>query len=157
MKKEQEIEQLQEEVHSRAMSLGEKFAAMDFEAMDIDVEAELGAILQQEIDKEYISMLSPVKVIWNDKVFEIFGGKTNRKLEDFLETHQLEVDDNDIVSVLTEELFTEMYRVMKNSAILATYSCARLGRDNMAKANLVYDNGPCVGRRGPGTIATKWI
>ncbi|MBU1974737.1 MAG: hypothetical protein KKH52_05070, partial [Nanoarchaeota archaeon] len=38
----------------------------------------------------------------------------------------------------SEELFKEMYRVMKKTAILATYSCARLGRDNMAKAGLVY-------------------
>ena len=53
--------------------------------------------------------------------------------------------------------FKEMYRVMKNSAILATYSCARIVRENTAKANLVYDDGPIVGRRGPGTIATKWV
>ena len=55
-----------------------------------------------------------------------------------------------------EELFKEMYRVMKGSAILATYTCARIPRENMAKAGLVYDDGPIVGRRGPGTIATKW-
>lgn len=54
-------------------------------------------------------------------------------------------------------LFQEMNRVMKNTAILATYSCARLGRENMATAGLFYDDGPCVGRRGPGTIATKWV
>jgi chorismate dehydratase len=55
------------------------------------------------------------------------------------------------------ELFQEMYRVMKDSAILATYSCARIIRDNMAAADLVYDDGPIVGRRGPGTVATKWV
>ncbi|MBT6774795.1 hypothetical protein HOA91_05495, partial [Candidatus Woesearchaeota archaeon] len=48
-------------------------------------------------------------------------------------------------------------RVMKDSGILATYSCARIIRDNMAAADLVYDDGPIVGRRGPGTIATKWV
>ena len=53
--------------------------------------------------------------------------------------------------------FEEMYRVMKNSAILATYSCARMARENMSTAGLFYDDGPIVGRRGPGTIATKWI
>lgn len=57
----------------------------------------------------------------------------------------------------SEALFREMHRVMKNSAILATYSCARLARENMAKAGLFYDEGPVVGRRGPGTIATKWL
>ena len=53
--------------------------------------------------------------------------------------------------------FEQMYRVMKNSAILATYSCARMARDNMSKAGLMYDDGPILGRRGPGTIATKWV
>ena len=56
-----------------------------------------------------------------------------------------------------EAFFAEMYRVMRNSAILATYSCARLGRDNISKAGLLYDDGPILGRRGPGTIATKWV
>ena len=55
------------------------------------------------------------------------------------------------------KLFEEMYRVMKDSAILATYSCARMARENMSEAGLFYDDGPMVGRRGPGTIATKWI
>ncbi len=57
----------------------------------------------------------------------------------------------------TVAFFEQMYRVMKNSAILATFSCARLGRENMSKAGLFYDDGPIVGRRGPGTIAKKWI
>ncbi|HIH12567.1 MAG TPA: MnmC family methyltransferase [Candidatus Nanoarchaeia archaeon] len=53
-------------------------------------------------------------------------------------------------------LFQEMWRVMKSTGILATYSCARMARDNMAAAGLMYDDGPIWGRRGPGTIATKW-
>ena len=56
----------------------------------------------------------------------------------------------------TIDLFKEMWRVMKSSAVLATYSCARVVRENMSKAGLFYDDGPIVGRRGPGTIATKW-
>ncbi|PIZ50629.1 hypothetical protein COY27_06495 [Candidatus Woesearchaeota archaeon CG_4_10_14_0_2_um_filter_33_13] len=54
------------------------------------------------------------------------------------------------------DLFKEMYRVMKKHAVLATYSCARMARDNMAAAGLIYDDGPILGRRGPGTLATKW-
>lgn len=53
--------------------------------------------------------------------------------------------------------FEQMHRVLKSSGILATYSCARMARDNMSKAGLMYDDGPIVGRRGPGTIATKWV
>jgi len=56
----------------------------------------------------------------------------------------------------SEDLFKEMFRVMKNSGILATYSCARVVRENMSKAGLFYDDGPRVGRRGPGTLAVKW-
>ncbi len=56
-----------------------------------------------------------------------------------------------------ESFFAWMHRVLKASGILATYSCARIARDNMSKAGLLYDDGPIVGRRGPGTIATKWI
>lgn len=57
----------------------------------------------------------------------------------------------------TVSLFEAMYNVMKDSAILATYSCARMIRENMSAAGLFYDDGPIVGRRGPGTIATKWM
>jgi tRNA U34 5-methylaminomethyl-2-thiouridine-forming methyltransferase MnmC len=56
----------------------------------------------------------------------------------------------------TEEIFTQINRVMKPTATLATYSCARMVRENMGKAGLFWDDGPIVGRRGPGTIATKW-
>lgn len=57
----------------------------------------------------------------------------------------------------TEDFFKEVYRVMNKTAIFATFTCARMARDNMAKAGLFYDDGPIVGRRGPGTIATKWV
>ena len=53
--------------------------------------------------------------------------------------------------------FQEVWRVMNKSAIMATYTCARMARENMSKAGLLYDDGPIVGRRGPGTVATKWI
>lgn len=56
----------------------------------------------------------------------------------------------------TEDFFKEVYRVMNQKAIFATFTCARMARDNMAKAGLFYDDGPIVGRRGPGTIATRW-
>tara|TARA_Y100000310_G_scaffold324031_1_gene385343 strand:+ start:17536 stop:18195 length:660 start_codon:yes stop_codon:yes gene_type:complete len=53
-------------------------------------------------------------------------------------------------------LFKEMHRVIKEKGILSTYSCARIVRENMQKAGFMYDEGPVVGRRGPGTIAFKW-
>ena len=56
----------------------------------------------------------------------------------------------------TPVLFSEMHRVIKDKGILSTYSCARMVRENMQKAGFMYDEGPIVGRRGPGTIAFKW-
>jgi len=56
-----------------------------------------------------------------------------------------------------KEFFDQMYRVIKRNGILATFSCARMARDNMAAAGFMYDDGPILGRRGPGTIATKWV
>jgi len=53
--------------------------------------------------------------------------------------------------------FKEMWRVMKKTAILSTYSCARIARDNMSEAGLFYEDGPIWGRRGPGTLAKKWV
>jgi len=56
-----------------------------------------------------------------------------------------------------KEFFEQMYRVCKRTGLLATFSCARLARDNMSAAGFLYDDGPIVGRRGPGTIAQKWV
>jgi tRNA U34 5-methylaminomethyl-2-thiouridine-forming methyltransferase MnmC len=53
------------------------------------------------------------------------------------------------------EYFVEVARILKEKGVLATYSCARMVRDNMLKAGLTYGDGPKVGRRGPGTLA--WI
>lgn len=55
----------------------------------------------------------------------------------------------------SEEFFAEIYRVIKENRILATYTCARLARENMKKAGFSYDDGPIVGRRGPGTVGWK--
>lgn len=54
------------------------------------------------------------------------------------------------------DFLAEVYRVMHEKGTFATYSCARVVRENLSAAGFMYDNGPIVGRRGPGTIATKW-
>ena len=51
----------------------------------------------------------------------------------------------------------EIYRVIKENKILATYTCARMVRENLKQAGFSYDDGPIVGRRGPGTVAWKEI
>ena len=55
----------------------------------------------------------------------------------------------------TKEFFQEIYRVMKPGAKLATYSCARIVRDNLKAVGFFVKDGPKVGRRGPSTNAIK--
>ncbi len=53
----------------------------------------------------------------------------------------------------TKDFFKEIKKRMKKEALLATYSCARLVRKNLKDAGFIVEDGPCVGRRAPSTIA----
>lgn len=55
----------------------------------------------------------------------------------------------------TETLFRDMYQRMKKDGRLATYSCARVVRDNMKTAGFTVFDGPKLWRRGPSTIGIK--
>ena len=54
----------------------------------------------------------------------------------------------------TKEFFEDVKNAMKPGAILTTYSCARIVRDNMKAIGFTVEDGPVLGRRGPATIAT---
>ncbi len=53
----------------------------------------------------------------------------------------------------TYEFFSDITKLMKPGSILATYSCARVVRENLKKAGFIVKDGPVVGRRAPSTIA----
>jgi tRNA U34 5-methylaminomethyl-2-thiouridine-forming methyltransferase MnmC len=55
----------------------------------------------------------------------------------------------------TADFFKEIYRVLRAGGMVATYSCARVVRENFAAAGFSVADGPVVGRRGPGTVARK--
>ncbi len=55
----------------------------------------------------------------------------------------------------TLEFFKDIKERMNLTARLATYSCASLIRKNLNKAGFKVIDGPCVGRKGPSTIAIK--
>ncbi len=55
----------------------------------------------------------------------------------------------------TKEVFDSVYKVMKKGGKLATYSCARVVRDNLKAAGFKVTDTPPVGRRAPGTLAIK--
>lgn len=55
----------------------------------------------------------------------------------------------------TLSFFKDIKKVMKKKAILTTYSCARVVRENLKKAGLSVKDGPKVGRRGPSSVAVN--
>jgi tRNA U34 5-methylaminomethyl-2-thiouridine-forming methyltransferase MnmC len=55
----------------------------------------------------------------------------------------------------TAEFFSDVNKVMKKGAILATYSCAKSVRKNMETAGFVVKDGPIVRRWSPGTLGIK--
>jgi len=55
----------------------------------------------------------------------------------------------------SEEVFQELFRILKKEGKLSTYSCAVRVRKNMKVAGFRVIDGPVVGRRSPATIAIK--
>lgn len=53
----------------------------------------------------------------------------------------------------SEGFIKDIKEHMEDKAILTTYSCARTVKDNLKNNGLVVNDGPCVGRRSPSTIA----
>ncbi len=52
----------------------------------------------------------------------------------------------------TAGFFSEIRKRMKQGAVLSTFSCARMVRENLAAAGFKVVAGPCIGRRAPITI-----
>jgi len=134
-------------------------------------------VVALEYDKEIVDKIAevnpPIKsyVLFKELVnnLEVQEGKISIKLimGDARETiRQLENDSFDAVfmdpfspktapEMWGVDFFKEILRLIKEKRILATYTCARMVRENMLAAGFNYDDGPIVGRRGPGTIAWK--
>jgi tRNA U34 5-methylaminomethyl-2-thiouridine-forming methyltransferase MnmC len=55
----------------------------------------------------------------------------------------------------TAEFFAEIYKRMAKNSRLATYSCARVVRDNLKAVGFTVIDGPQLWRRGPSTIGIK--
>lgn len=53
----------------------------------------------------------------------------------------------------TEEFFADIKKKMNVGAKLATFSYARIVRDNLKKAGFIVSDGPVLGRRSPSVIA----
>lgn len=55
----------------------------------------------------------------------------------------------------TAPFFQKIFEKMKHGAKLATYSCARIVRQNLRDVGFLVYDGPCIGRWAPSTIAIK--
>lgn len=54
-----------------------------------------------------------------------------------------------------QEFFRDIYNKLNKNGILATYSYARIVKDNLTSAGFSVSAGPVVGRRSPSTMAIK--
>ena len=55
----------------------------------------------------------------------------------------------------TAPFFAEIYKRLAQNGRLATYSCARVARDNLKAVGFTVIDGPQLWRRGPSTIGVK--
>ena len=55
----------------------------------------------------------------------------------------------------SESALENVSKIVKKGGVLATYSCAKIVRENLIAAGFEVKDGPCVGRRAPSTIAIK--
>jgi len=53
----------------------------------------------------------------------------------------------------TLEFLKDVRKVCRDDAVLTTYSCARVVRDNLKAAGFSVKDGACVGRKAPSTVA----
>ncbi|MGM5480765.1 MAG: tRNA (5-methylaminomethyl-2-thiouridine)(34)-methyltransferase MnmD [Nanobdellota archaeon] len=129
-----------------------------------------------EIAKELFDEKNPLEVFMKKLLAPPYNATT--KIEDITITAKIHVGDvtqtihfidnftADIVffdpfspkkhpTLWSKEIFSEMYRILKENGTLTTYSCARMARDNMKKAGFKVFDGPKVGRRSPSTICKK--
>lgn len=132
-------------------------------------------IIALEIDQEVLNQLQELNIglkyeiikkvakdhYYKDKDYEIKlilgpAEKTIKTLKDKFDVVFLDpFSPKRNPELWTKEFFEDIYKLMKPNAQLATYSCARTVRDNLKAAGFEIRNGPCVGRRGPSTIAKK--
>jgi len=91
----------------------------------------------------------------------ILFGDARKKIKDINEKRSFDAVFLDPFSpkrcpeLWTERFLSDIHCRMKKGAILATYSCAKLVRENMKKAGFEVKDGPVVGRRAPATLAIR--
>lgn len=94
-----------------------------------------------------------------DREIRIFLGDATKTIRFLHETFDAVFLDPFSLSDNTElwalDFFQEIIKRMNKNSVLATYSCARMVRDNLRKAGFVVDDGPVVGDRRPSTLARK--
>lgn len=96
-----------------------------------------------------------LKIIIGDAVqtIKLFNPKNTKFDAVFLDPFS----PNENPELWTEDFFKNIIFLMKNNAILATFSCAKKVRENLKKAGFYVFDGPIIGRRSPSTLAKKFF
>ena len=125
------------------------------------------AVLQklQEIDQpkfDIIKKLAKDKVYKdNDYDLKLIMGNAEQTIKQVTETFDIVFLDpfspKKNPELWTTDFFKEIFKRMKPGARLATYSCARLVRENLKAVGFEVTDGPTIGRWAPATIAKKLV
>jgi len=93
-------------------------------------------------------------IIWGDARETIKTLKTIKKSNQYFDAVFLDpFSPKKAPELWTKEFFREIKQVLKLGAVLTTYSCARIVRDNLKETGFQVKDGPCVGRKSPSTVA----
>lgn len=123
---------------------------INYKIKNKDLEKNYEKIKKAAENLKYEDNQAKIKIILGD------ARKTVKKLNEKFDVVFLDpFSPKKCPELWTEEFFNDICKLMKKGAVLATYSCARIVRDNLKNAGFVVKDGPCVGRKSPSTLAYK--
>ncbi len=116
-----------------------------------------GVEVPEELKKSYEKIKQAAKTLnYQDKIKIIVGDarKTIKSITEKFDAVFLDpFSPKKCPELWTAEFMNEIAKRMKPGSILATYSCAGVVRENLKSAGFKVEDGPCIGRRSPSTIA----
>jgi tRNA U34 5-methylaminomethyl-2-thiouridine-forming methyltransferase MnmC len=120
--------------------------------------------IPEEFKNEYTLLRRLANQALNNKKSEEAGVALRLLIGDALKTITIVEEYFDVVfldpfspkknpELWTTDFLLELHKRMNKDAVLTTYSCASVVRNNLQSAGFAAKNGPCVGRKSPSTVA----
>ena len=135
------------------------------EAVGLEIDPEILQAIT-EIEAPFTNFFMMQEAVKNHYTYEKGNVKIKIILGDATETIKTIHQEFDVVfldpfspkkcpQLWTAPFFAEIYKRLVQNGGLATYSCARVVRDNLKAVGFTVIDGPQLWRRGPSTIGVK--